>query len=82
LAPSMVYDEGGYEVEDAYKYYGLFRLAPDSYDRVYDEALALIQSLEMPPQAEAATPSEAEPSEPAPGEAEPSQEGPAEMSGA
>jgi len=78
LAPRVVYDEGGYEIEDAYKYYGLFRLAPDSYDRVYDEALALLQSLEMPPQAEAAMPSEAEPSEPAAGEAEPPQEGPAE----
>lgn len=60
LAPRAVYEEGGYEVEDAYKYYGLFRLAPDSYDRVYDAALALIQSLDTPPEAEA-EPNGAEP---------------------
>jgi neutral ceramidase len=46
VAPSYVYEEGGYEVEDSYRYYGLpTRLVKGDGEKVVEELLQMLQGL-------------------------------------
>lgn len=46
LPPRSVYEEGGYEVSGAYKFYGLFMPAPGAFEAIRDKALELLRGLE------------------------------------
>jgi hypothetical protein len=43
-----VYDEGGYEVDMAYKFYANFMIAPSAYEMLRDRAVELLQDLDDP----------------------------------
>jgi len=43
LPTSLAYREGGYEVDEAYKYYGLFRFASTAEERLVIDAIDLIK---------------------------------------
>ncbi|MDD5599628.1 MAG: hypothetical protein PHV82_16910, partial [Victivallaceae bacterium] len=42
LAPREIYGEGGYEVNEAYKYYGYFSLAPGGFELVRDKIQTML----------------------------------------
>jgi neutral ceramidase len=42
LPPQEIYAEGGYEVDNAYKFYGHFMVAAGGFERVRERALALL----------------------------------------
>ncbi|MBM3190493.1 MAG: hypothetical protein FJZ90_17480 [Chloroflexi bacterium] len=48
LAPVAVYDEGGYEVDGAYRYYGEYPLAPGGFEYLRDRVSDLIGVLAAP----------------------------------
>jgi hypothetical protein len=41
-----IYEEGGYEVEIAYKFYMNFMIAPGGYERLRDRAVELLRALD------------------------------------
>jgi len=45
LAPEYAYEEGGYEVDGAFMFYGTLPIPKGAYERVVDEAVALVCSL-------------------------------------
>lgn len=45
LPPREIYAEGGYEVDNAYKFYGHFMVAAGGFEQVREQALALLKAV-------------------------------------